>query len=64
VTSRENDFLKGKLRFVLLPALALLCAATPASGQSLFGNILGTVMDKSEAVVPRASAIWIRTPCE
>src|SRR5882724_3818157 len=40
---------------VHVPLLILLCAAAPASAQSLFGTILGKVVDKSDAIVPGAT---------
>src|SRR5271156_1984958 len=50
---RETMSFRTVVGSVLLPALTLLCAA--AFGQSLFGTILGTVRDKSEAIVPGAT---------
>src|SRR5437773_917769 len=42
----------ASVRFSLL---ILLCGFVPASAQSLFGTILGKVVDKSEAIVPGAT---------
>ena len=36
-------------------ALAVVCIFAPAVAQSLFGTILGTVTDKSQALIPRAT---------
>src|SRR5436190_5978356 len=43
------------VRFFSLISLALFSGLTPASCQSLFGTILGKVVDKSEAIVPGAT---------
>src|SRR5215471_2477085 len=46
-------------RRLVLALVALTAAALPAAGQSLFGSILGTVTDNSQAAVPGA-AVRIR----
>lgn len=47
-------FLISTSRLCLLSAAALACGALPVCGQSLFGTILGTVTDTSQAGVPNA----------
>jgi hypothetical protein len=46
--------MSGRLRFIFLPAVTVLLAASASFAQSTFGSFTGTVKDPSGAVVPGA----------